>query len=196
MRARLRQEPFFAQAVGDADELLDRLVDLPGADVEIAERVGGVPVARLILDEAQILRDGRFELALAEQLLGVLECGGAIDGHWISQSYQTASAGGTIGGARPSSRSAQRRRGDRRSRSPCGGRSRSADRGRAARSICRSRVTLATIDAAAIAEQRRSPCSTPRCAIGRSGMRNASTSTMSGSGASASTARCIARSDA
>jgi len=49
---------------------------------------------------------------------------------------------------------------------------------------------------AAIAEQRRSPCTTPRCAIGRSGTRNASTSTMSGSGASCRMARCIARSDA
>ena len=80
-RARLRQEPFFAQAVGDARELLDRLVHLSGADVEIAERVGEVPVAGLIFDETQILRDGRFDLALAEQLLSVFECGGAVDGH-------------------------------------------------------------------------------------------------------------------
>src|SRR6266571_3035936 len=38
------------------------------------------------------------------------------------------------------------------------------------------------MEAAAIAEHRRSPCSTPRCAIGNSGIRNASTSTMSGGG--------------
>ena len=43
-------------------------------------------------------------------------------------------------------------------------------------------MTFATIDAAAIAAQRRSPCGTPRCTIGISGTRNASTSTTSGSG--------------
>ena len=62
--------------------------------------------------------------------------------------------------------------------------------------IIRSRVTFAMIDAAAIAVQRESPWITARCAISRSGIRKASTSTQSGEGASTSTARCIARSDA
>src|SRR5262249_45799046 len=51
-------------------------------------------------------------------------------------------------------------------------------------------------DAAAIAAQRRSPCSTPRWAMGISGIRNASTRTTSGRGASISTARRMALSDA
>ena len=60
------------------------------------------------------------------------------------------------------------------------------------RSIRRSRVTLATIDAAAMAAHWRSPLITPRCAIGSEGIRKASTNTASGSGARASTARCMA----
>ena len=66
-------------------------------------------------------------------------------------------ADGTTGGARRNSRTARRRRDARASRSPCDDRSRSAGRRRAARSIIRSRVTLATIEAAAIAVQRLSP---------------------------------------
>ncbi len=48
------------------------------------------------------------------------------------------------------------------------------------------------IDAAAIAAHWRSPPITARCAIGRAGIRKASTTTASGSGASAITATCIA----
>ena len=36
---------------------------------------------RLILDEAQVFRDAGVELALPEQLLGVAQRGGAINGH-------------------------------------------------------------------------------------------------------------------
>jgi hypothetical protein len=79
--ARLRQEALFVDAVGDARELLDGLVDLPGADVEIPQRVGDIEVARLIVDKAEVFRDGRFDLALAKQLLSVFQGGGAIDGH-------------------------------------------------------------------------------------------------------------------
>ena len=102
-------------------------------------------------------------------------------------SYQTGRAAGTSADARRSSRTARRRRDGRASRSPCAGRSRSADRCACSSSIIRSRVTLATIDAAAIAVHRASPCITARCAISRSGMRNASTSTKSGSGTSCRT---------
>ena len=79
--ARLRQEPVVVQNRGDADVLFDGLVDLAGAHVEIAERVGRIQVARLILDDAEVLRDGRFDLALAEQLLGISECGDAVKRH-------------------------------------------------------------------------------------------------------------------
>ena len=58
--------------------------------------------------------------------------------------------------------------------------------------INRSRVTFATIDAAAMAAERRSPPITPRWAIGNDGIRKASTKTASGRGARAKTARRIA----
>ena len=54
-RARLRQEAFVAETVGNARELLDRLVGLPRPEVEIAQGVGGIPVARLVLNDAEVL---------------------------------------------------------------------------------------------------------------------------------------------
>ena len=74
-------EAFAAQAVGDAGELRDRLVALAGAQVEVAEHVGGAPVPRLILDDAQVLGDRRVELPLSEQLLGISQGQGAINSH-------------------------------------------------------------------------------------------------------------------
>ena len=62
--------------------------------------------------------------------------------------------------------------------------------------MCRSRVTLATMDAAAMAAQRRSPPTTRCCGSGRSGTSNPSTITKSGRGARACTARRIASSEA
>ena len=58
----------------------------------------------------------------------------------------------------------------------------------------RSRVTLAIIEAAAMAADRRSPPTTARWAMGNDGIRNASTKTQSGRGASASTASRMATS--
>ena len=74
-------EAFAAQVVGDAGELGDRLVALAGAQVEVAQNVGGAPVARLILDDAQVLGDRRVELPLSEQLLAISQGHGAINGH-------------------------------------------------------------------------------------------------------------------
>ena len=68
---------FFAQRVGDLQELFDRLVDLAGARVEIAERVRRVPVVRLVFDNAQVFCDSGFEFALPKQLpqrFGVWRC--------------------------------------------------------------------------------------------------------------------------
>ena len=62
--------------------------------------------------------------------------------------------------------------------------------------MMRSRVTLARIDAAAIAVDRRSPPTIGRCGMSRSGMRKPSTRTNPGSGTSAITASRIALSDA
>ena len=137
-----------------------------------------------------------FPAGAVSRRCAVLQCGRSPRINQSYQTYRTASKGGTIDGARRNSRSGRRHRGGRRWRSPCGGRSRTGGRCPCSASIWRSRVTFAMIDAAAIAEHRRSPWGTPRCAIGRSGTRNASTSTMSGSGASAITARCIAFNDA
>ena len=46
--------------------LLDRLVGLSRPGVEIAERVGGGPVARLVFDDADVFGDCRVEPPLAE----------------------------------------------------------------------------------------------------------------------------------
>ena len=81
----------------------------------------------------------------------------------IHPSYQTGTAAGTNVGGLPSSRSARRRRDGRAWRIPCADRSRSADRAQCSSIIMRSRVTFATIDAAAIAVHRASPWTTARC---------------------------------
>jgi len=80
-RSGLRQESFFVQMIGDADELLDRFVGLAGALVQVAEDVRGIPIARLIFDNAKVFRDGRLHFPLTEQLLSVAQDGSAVDGH-------------------------------------------------------------------------------------------------------------------
>src|SRR6266567_749326 len=104
---RLGEKSLFAQAVGDADELLDRSIGFRGADVEIAEHVGRVPVARIVLYHAYVLRDCGVDLPLPQEFLSVPERCRAVDGHGVrvSQWYQTGSEGGTIAGALPSIRS-------------------------------------------------------------------------------------------
>ena len=77
----LRARALVIEAVGNLAVLRDRLVDLAGARVEIAERVGEVPVAGLILDQADVLRDGVGQLTLTDQLLGIPERGSAINRH-------------------------------------------------------------------------------------------------------------------
>ena len=79
-------------------ELRDGAVGVAGAHVQIAERVDRVPVARLILDQPHVFRDGSVELSLAEQLLRLLQRRVAIYGtageptavaRSVSRSYQT-----------------------------------------------------------------------------------------------------------
>src|SRR6266571_2523041 len=83
---RLGEKSLFAQAVGDADELLDRSIGFRGADV---------------------LRDCGVDLPLPQEFLSVPERCRAVDGHGVrvSQWYQTGSEDGTIAGALPSIRS-------------------------------------------------------------------------------------------
>ena len=72
-RGGTREEPFVHQVIRDLRVLRGRLVRLSGAHVQIAQSVPGVPVARLLLDDAHVLRDREIELALTEQLLGFFE---------------------------------------------------------------------------------------------------------------------------
>ena len=67
--------------IGDARVLRDRLVRLVRAGVEIAERVGRVPVARLVLHHAEVLRDGVVDAALPKQFLRLLQRVFTIEGH-------------------------------------------------------------------------------------------------------------------
>ena len=93
-RAGFRHRAFVTEVVGDLDVLLDRLVGLARARVEIAERVLRGPVLRLVLDDADKFRDRGVDLALPDQLLCVTEGEGAIKGHWRIQSMVSNSVGG------------------------------------------------------------------------------------------------------
>ena len=48
--------------IGDAGVLLEALFDLLGADVQVAERVGGVPIARLVFNNPHVLGDRGVDL--------------------------------------------------------------------------------------------------------------------------------------
>ena len=78
-----REKPLFAQVVGDADELIDGLVGLSDAHVQIAEEIGGIPVARLVLDHAQVLCNRGVDLSLPHQFLSVPERCRTVDGHGV-----------------------------------------------------------------------------------------------------------------
>ena len=82
-RCGFREEAFLHQAVGDADELIDGLVGLAGPHVQVAENIRRRPVSRLIFDDADVFGDGRLELPLLEQLLGIAPGPGAINGHVV-----------------------------------------------------------------------------------------------------------------
>ena len=58
---------------GDVVVLRNGLVELTGAEIQVSQRVGSIPVGGLILDDLAVLRDGRIELPLAEQLLRFAE---------------------------------------------------------------------------------------------------------------------------
>ena len=67
--------------LGDLVELGDGLVDLACAKIQIAERIRGVPVGRLIVDDRAVFGNGQIEPALAEQLLRFAQCSFAIEWH-------------------------------------------------------------------------------------------------------------------
>ncbi len=77
----LRQETLPLQMVRNSHELFDRLVVLSGADVQITQDIRRRPIFWLLVDDASVFRDGRFQLALLEQLLGTSQDGGTIYGH-------------------------------------------------------------------------------------------------------------------
>ena len=55
-RRRAGIEALVAEVIGDARVLRDRFVGLAGAHVEIAKGVRGVPVARLVFEDARVFR--------------------------------------------------------------------------------------------------------------------------------------------
>jgi len=65
----LRKEALTKQVIGDLHELQDRTIDVAGAQVQIAEGIDRVPVARLVFDQAHVLSNGEVEPALAFQPL-------------------------------------------------------------------------------------------------------------------------------
>ena len=81
-RAGLGGRAFVVEIVRDLDELLDRLLGVATAHVQIAEGVLRRPVVRLILDDAHEFRDRGVDLALPDQLLSVAQCCSAIKCHW------------------------------------------------------------------------------------------------------------------
>ncbi len=78
---RPRQEAFGRVEIRDANELPEGAGGVTDAHVQVAERVGQRPVARLLLDEPYILLDGAVEPTLAEALLRALERRVPVDGH-------------------------------------------------------------------------------------------------------------------
>ena len=62
-------------------ELRNGLVDLTAAKIQVAQRVGSIPVGGLVLDDRAVLRDGQIELPLAEQFLRFAERSLAIKWH-------------------------------------------------------------------------------------------------------------------
>ena len=73
-----------ALGLGEPGELLDRLGDLAGAGVEVAQRVGGAQVRGLLIQEGAVLDDGQVQLALAHVFVGPSDDGGAVYGHVVT----------------------------------------------------------------------------------------------------------------
>ena len=93
-RARFRGRAFSAEMLGDLEELLNRLVGLACAGVQVAERVLGVPVAGRVVDDAYVFRDAVGELPLPNQLFSVAKRQCAIECHFRCQSIVSNSVGG------------------------------------------------------------------------------------------------------
>ena len=62
--AGLRQKTVLAQAAGNAPVLDDRLVGLPGSQIEIAQEIRRVPITRLVVNDAAVGRDRLRQFAL------------------------------------------------------------------------------------------------------------------------------------
>ncbi len=68
-RRGLRIEALVDEVLGNARVLPDGLLWLAGARVELAEGVGGAPIAGKLVDDAEVLGDRRLEATLSQQLL-------------------------------------------------------------------------------------------------------------------------------
>lgn len=62
------KEALIAQVVCNPGVLSNGFVDLSCPHVQIAQDIGGIPVAWLIFDDLKIFRDRRIESSLAQQL--------------------------------------------------------------------------------------------------------------------------------
>ena len=80
---RARKEALSVKVVGGALELLRRALGIASLHVQVAKGVGGIPVARFVLDQPDIFLDGGGHLALLEKLLCLPECVVSIGGHSI-----------------------------------------------------------------------------------------------------------------
>ena len=78
-RRSLRQQMMIMQILRDARELFDRLVNLAGLHVEVAEPVRGRPVVWARLQHPGVGGDRAVDPALSEQPVGVVQ--GSFSGH-------------------------------------------------------------------------------------------------------------------
>ena len=79
-RRGFRVETLAHQVVGDAMVLPERLIHVSGAEVQVAEEIGGVPIPGLFLDNSDVLADGGVEAALAKEFFAFFQRAVAIEG--------------------------------------------------------------------------------------------------------------------
>ena len=87
---RAREEPLAVKMVSGPVELLRRAISLTGFDVKIAKSVGGVPVVRVVLEQTDVLLDGCGDLALLAKFFRLLECFVSVDCHSIDRIKQAS----------------------------------------------------------------------------------------------------------
>jgi hypothetical protein len=67
--------------VGNANEEVNSLVYLPRAEIQIAQDIRRIPIARLVVEEAAIFRNRLFELSPLQEQFGLAKERVTINGH-------------------------------------------------------------------------------------------------------------------